>query len=342
MDGCSGPGGGGTVPFGEHMQWQSTVAPMTADVDGDGVEDVIGLYRVVNSVESTTHMGAFSGRSWDRLWGTEALASAHSLTLGRAGRAILVGDDRGLVRIFSLSSGAVQHSVQLSDRAERICAPAGDTRHAWIEVADDAHVLVDLATGQARPASPPEGCAPRESSSDCTSWELDDKPARAECLPRELRERLKVPGMSISYALREGDHVVAMGNKEKGTPISMIAGVEPPRGRKAKSAGPLWVRTVNPDGLATSTTSPPRVADIADGVLFVTYSASDTKRRTRIAAIDVATGKTRWDVLVPRSESASPPDLMVITSSRLYLPHWTWLDVFEVATGKVLATVGRW
>jgi hypothetical protein len=342
MHGGSGPGGGGHVPFGEHMQWQSSDAPMTADVDGDGVEDVIGLYRVLDGGETKTHMGAFSGKSWDRLWRTEALGDAHRLTLGSAGNAILVGDDRGLMRILDRSSGAMRHSLQLSDRAERICAPAGDPGHAWIEVADDTHVLVDLASGQAQPAPPPEGCAARESSSDCSTWELDDKPARAECVPRELRDRLKVPGMNISYALREGDRVIALGTKEKGTPISMIAGLEPPRGRKEKSADPLWVRTVNPDSRASSTTSAPQVADIADGVLFVTYSASGTTRTVRLAAIDAATGTTRWDVVVPRSESGSGPDLMVITSSRVYLPHWTWLDVFDVATGKVLATIGRW
>jgi hypothetical protein len=334
----SGPGGGGHVPFGEHMQWQDGKAPMIADLNGDGVEDVVGFYRVLDGGEATTRLGAFSGATWNRLWHTDPLGDAHQLALGSAGNAILVGDDRGLVRIFDRSSGVQLHSVQLSDRARRICG--GDEGHAWIEVADEAHVLIDVATGGSRPSPPPAGCAPRETGSDCSSWELSDQPARAECMSSELRKRLAVPGMTVSYALRQGDHVVGLGYKEKGTSISMIAGLEPPRGKGEKQ--PLWVRTVNPDSRATSTTSTPQVADIADGMLFVTYLASDKQRMNRLAAIDAATGNTVWDVPVPRSEHGSGPSLMAISSSRIYLPHWTWLDVFEVATGQHLATVGRW
>jgi outer membrane protein assembly factor BamB len=336
----SGPGGGGHVPFGEHMQWQDGKAPMTADVDGDGVEDVIGLYRVLDGGQTNTHLGAFSGKSWDRLWSSAPLGDAHTLTLGSAGDAILIGDDRGLLRVLDRSRGVLRHSLQLSDRAKRICAPADDSPHAWIEVADESHVLVSLVTGRSEPAPAPWGCAPRETGSDCSSWELSDQPARAECMSHELRERLAVPGMTVSYALRQGDHVVGLGYKQKGTSISMIAGLEPPRGKGEKQ--PLWVRTVNPDSRATSTTSTPQVADIADGTLFVTYLASDKQRMNRLAAIDAATGKTVWDVPVPRSEHGSGPSLLVITSSRVYVPHWTWLDVFDVATGKHLATIGRW
>jgi hypothetical protein len=33
---------------------------------------------------------------------------------------------------------------------------------------------------------------------------------------------------------------------------------------------------------------------------------------------------------------------MRVTKTRVYLPHWTWLDIFNIKTGQEVATVGIW
>jgi hypothetical protein len=74
--------------------------------------------------------------------------------------------------------------------------------------------------------------------------------------------------------------------------------------------------------------------------LYVQYELRD--EGARLQAVDASDGRKLWDVEVPRSESGSEASLMRVTKTRVYLPHWTWLDVFDVKDGKELATVGIW
>ena len=83
----------------------------------------------------------------------------------------------------------------------------------------------------------------------------------------------------------------------------------------------------------------PQLADIADGTLYLVFASTPGPQ---LAAIDAATGTTRWQVPIPRADTGSAAGAMTISEQRIYLPHFTWLDIFDRASGKHLATIGRW
>ena len=85
--------------------------------------------------------------------------------------------------------------------------------------------------------------------------------------------------------------------------------------------------------------SVPRIFDVLGGVAYVQY---ELDKGAHLVALDTKTGATLWDVLVPRTNEGSIADRMSISEKRIYLPHWTWLDVFERDRGKLVGTIGRW
>ena len=81
--------------------------------------------------------------------------------------------------------------------------------------------------------------------------------------------------------------------------------------------------------------------DMAGGVLVAAYVANEPKAG-RLMGVDARTGNPLWDVAIPNTDRVSDADEMTVTATRVYLPHWTWLDVFDARTGAHLATLGAW
>ncbi|MGH7283874.1 MAG: hypothetical protein ACRELY_20300 [Polyangiaceae bacterium] len=62
----------------------------------------------------------------------------------------------------------------------------------------------------------------------------------------------------------------------------------------------------------------------------------------KLIALDAKSGSQLWDTEIPNSKDGSEADQMLVTPTRVYLPHWTWLNVFDAKTGAVIGTVGVW
>jgi hypothetical protein len=84
----------------------------------------------------------------------------------------------------------------------------------------------------------------------------------------------------------------------------------------------------------------PDLTELLGGRVFSYYSLK--AGGGRVAMLDAKTGEVRWDVVLPRSESGSEPRAIRVTARRVYVPHWTWLDVFDAQSGAHLGTIGRW
>jgi len=101
----------------------------------------------------------------------------------------------------------------------------------------------------------------------------------------------------------------------------------------------LWTHKLAAPGQAPD----PEVVELADllgaRVVFMYELKGDG---ARLAALDARTGSAEWDVPIPRSDDGSEASTFRMTQVRVYLPHWTWLDVFDVTTGKHLGTIGMW
>jgi hypothetical protein len=324
-----GPGSGGVVPFGEHLQWHSSgqnLAP--ASVDDDGVEDVVGVYRLLDMSSSTQtlYVGAFSGATFERLWKSGPYGTLEHGVLGThvavAGRRALVTDGHSVAHVLDVATGRELSAVKLTDQARGMCSPQGSRAEVFVQVADGANVLVNLETGQAtRPLVPPPGCA-AAASHECRAL-------HAACV--EL-DPMPMGGMLPTAAIQQGGIAVALGMKTPGTPVPMVMGYEP--GTKTVR----WSQAIVPEATMPSMGAP---MDLLAGKL-VTGAAEGALQPWHLVAFDAATGARQWSVVVPRSDEGSGPETVVLTQARVYVPHWTWLDVFDARDGKHLGTIGIW
>lgn len=329
------PGGGGVVPAGEHLQWSANGASVVpARIDGDSVEDFVGRYVILDLGGQTTQtlfVGGFSGATFARVWkagpyGTlqEGLMGTH---LAVAGDRVAVTDFRSTLHVLDVATGKELRSVRLSDRAQSVCAPADGRKQVWVEVVDRNHQIIDLDSGKAEAAARPAWC--RSGGSlfhGCAG-------ARASC-SEETKSAPKQPGFGADLVFTDGSTAVATGHKEPGTRTPMVIGFD------TTSKTVAWSTMVPADpasfgGLENS------AGDLVAGRFFTTYGLNDQKG-SRLVSLDAKSGARRWDVAVPRSESGSGVAGLTATSTRVYVPHWTWLDVFDAASGKHLGTVGVW
>jgi hypothetical protein len=328
----TGVGSGGVAPLGEHLQWGSE-APIPARVNADDIEDFIGDYHLLEGDQQLTYIGAFNGKTLERVWaagpfGNNAEASGKTF-FGVAKDRVIVTDFRSTAHIFDMATGKETGKVVLSDRAKSVCTSTDGKPEAWLELADDEHLLVDLAAGTAKKSGRPAFCpiVPNDSS-NCTS--RGTKRPHATC---HDDSSIKAPGVSIEKVLSDGDVAVALGTKSPGTAIPTALGVDV-KAKKVK-----WQRPI-PGSDPATVHEGLELADLAGGRLVAQYQL--TGGLWRLAALDGRTGNALWDVEIPRSKDGSQAYDLRITPTRVYLPHWTWLDVFDVKTGAVIGTVGKW
>ena len=321
----AGPGHGGVVPAGEHLQWGFGSGPSAFPAHiGDGaVEDFVGVYRVLSDTTQTLHVGGFDGATLERRW-----AAGPYGTLGEgvvwthvavAGGRVLVTDFRSRAHVLDVKTGQELGVIELSDRARWLCPQPGG-QEVWVDVADGRGVSVSLATVTAAPAPKPATCVGDFARTTCAF-------AHAPC----AASTASAPGTHGMWTLGEGAAAVTIGVKSPGTstPTAFAAG------------GRGW-KTVIPEdpALAKETPFDGAGSDLGGGLFVTAYELVD--RGFRLAALDAATGERRWDVPIPRSAEGSGPRGITATETRVYVPHWTWLDVFDLQTGRVIGTVGVW
>ncbi|HJZ88277.1 MAG TPA: hypothetical protein VKN99_24050 [Polyangia bacterium] len=323
--------------LGPPLQWDAVAgAPLIANVDGDGVEDLIGRVRVVNPDQ--LWVAAFAGIHFKPIWRAGpygAWDTRKSILVALSGSRVLVTDSRQSARVLDLATGKELGMVPLNDQAALVCgAPEGAPRF-YVETVDKQRLLIEAQPVQSRPGARPDWCGPgpfqlRPGQSEC--WEVGlHARLRSHCLP--AREAPRVPGFEARFALREGALGVAVGSKRPGTEVPMVVGFDPERNAVQ------WNRVL-PQDPTQAETGVPYLTELSHGGVYSFYKLKSL-RGGRLVKIDAATGATRWDVIVPQSETGTAPETLAITERRVYVPHWTWLDVFDASTGAHLGTIGQ-
>jgi outer membrane protein assembly factor BamB len=343
----SGPGAGGTAGQGvlEHMQWQGNTQPMLADVNGDGVLDPVGWIRFLNGSSTADHLAAFDAVTGNRLWVTVAISDSsqsYNCRTALSGDKLVVADPTGMLRAFSVFNGQLVWTAMLGERADRICgAGAGYLR---VETTDKRALTAALATGQLTPS----GTVARGAA--CTG-------AQATSGKESLYHRIagdrwgeggvftpELDGMDaevVAVDAMSGSHV-ALGVKSPGTRVPMAA-LYDPRGvtenkRKATARWMTAIPAVNP---LTVKESAPEVAAISQGRIIVPYELQGSEGGSRLACIELASGRSLWEAPIPRSGTGSIGG--VVASDRMiFVSHWTYLDVFDLGTGQHRMTIGVW
>ncbi|MCK6531948.1 MAG: PQQ-like beta-propeller repeat protein [Polyangiaceae bacterium] len=234
--------------------WDGT-APIARDVNGDGLEDIIGVYA--GRDPGGMYLGAFDGKSGRVIWRHGPIVihraiGGNLVQFGLQGERLLVNEHRGGI-VLGLRDGAVQSKLQLP-AARQVCA--GDSADAPLVVETqraDAPLAADLATGKVQPLAGRRICQRTMTS------------ARAI-------DPATVHGDKVRMALTDGAHVVAFGSD------STV------RGHADPTSAPKW--TVP---LALRVNS----ADLAAGRLIIL--GTDPKgSASQVIALDAERGAELW------------------------------------------------
>jgi hypothetical protein len=335
----SGDGGSGSVfSVGPNITWDADgpLSVVPVDVNGDGVEDVVGRYRVYEDPVMKVYVGAFDGNGFGRIWSAGPFGTAEqavtSTRLAVAGDAVVVTDFRAEVHVLDLRSGKERSKLVITDRATDTCSPADGAAHVWIEVADRQNVAVDLAAGKLVPTpARPAWCGPK----DAVYCE-GAGPTGPCAASMGAMSGFTSAGIIPMQTMVAGSDGVALGLKTPGSPSSAALGFDP------TTNAVRWRASVAPDPTLESGGSAGQVhGTLAQGRLYTWYSTA-AAGGLHVAVLDARTGARQLDVALVHKAEPEVMGVIVPSATRIYVADWMWLDVLDAKSGAVIGTIGRW
>ncbi|RKI75366.1 hypothetical protein D7X55_00055 [Corallococcus sp. AB049A] len=316
------------------FQWVEQGAPVFADVNGDGTEDLIGH---VSQHEAGTGfrqvVAAFDGRTFQTLWESAPAegpdTSRYVKVIAQNGR--LVMSEQRKLNLLELATGKRLGHAPLTDSPRRLCIPPGDTTSVWVEVKDHQHLLFDTRTARAEPApQAPKGCAtPPESMKSCDVSRPLEHPTTCE---RSSDPPSDIRGLTVRYLLRSGGYTLALGMRYPGTSVPMVALFEPGN-RK-----PLWHDIVSEKDPLLLRDLSPEVGELTKDAVYVIYVLDQGGRQ--LIRRDLRTGAVVWDVALPEAQTSAVQPTLWARDGRLYVSDWGSLLALDAATGERIGGIG--
>lgn len=287
---------------------------ITIDLDGDGVEDFIGLERP-QTADSKLFVVAYEGRAAKRLWKIGPIAWGQCNTPAvLAGRNTLAfADCAERVHVHAISDQHELFSVPTSDQVRRLCS-SPDGNALYVETIDDRGYTLDLATHALMLAPSPPWCGPLRYKQPATR--VPDAKAP------------EIDGFEVETVMVQDGQYVAIERKKQGTNRTMAVGFD------NASKGIRWTQSVF-DGSSSDL-----LTDIASGKLFLVYPI-DAQEHYTVLALDVRTGARVWEWKLPEDHSNTEPTLLTLTPGRAYVEGNNWIHVLDLPTGKPLLRLGN-
>lgn len=308
----------------DHWEWQGTGAVMLADVDGDGVDDLIGRLRFMRAGD-LVRIAALSGKTGAPLWQSAPIGSysdSYQGPLLQAGKRLVHADPRGLIRGLDLATGRVLWSFQATDTLRTSCV--GDADRLLLELEDRTWIDLDLVDGTAKPGAKPARCTAPPSD------RLEMDAAITDTWPEPGAPAIE--GMGIRRLLRRADGPeIAVGARHPGSQVPMLA--------RRDGDAVTWKVIVPAANPMSSADLAFEVVTLTDAEVCAVYLVKAAA--PHVTCFDLATGTRRWDVAmaVDKDLSVSPRSL-VARGAYLYLTSVGHLQIYDLATGTRLRVIG--
>ena len=311
-------------PGGEHewpATWQGTGAVLLHDVDGDNVDDVIGRARYVGEGD-TVKIGAWSGATGRALWESPPIGTYNETYQGYLlliGDLLVFADPTATLTGYATRDGARRWATQLPDKTETACLDAGGALH--VKTVDGNWHAIAVADGARTPSEGPARCLPVPN---------DRRPHAAEMVGVTPGRTPKVENMQIGEVAQLGENGprVAVGYRDRGTAVPMLARLDDPR----------WVVDIPSQDSLRASRGRDLLAMTSDRVCTV-YEL-ETRNAPRLTCFDMATGSRTWDIEIAKGVTIVMESL-VAARDRLYLSSWGHAQVFDLATGRQLHLIGE-
>jgi len=352
-----------------------SAVPMLADVNGDGVTDIIGRIRYFRKAPNLVY-AAVDAKTGAHIWESAAMADKN-LSQSRGaivGGRLLLADALGAITAFNLKDGKELWKAPLGERVDSICG--GPSGTALVRLKDKRTKQVSVKDGGVTDVTDP-----------VCKWvptDRDDAPPEGIHFPTKSpssggKKVSALPGMSVGKVWeRSADGAMfALGTRKPGTRVPMIARFKmndklpekPPRFRRngmsraeyrearrahskkmrayytalRESRGTtLWKADVPGVNALKASTGAPEHIGVGQTILLVPYSLRSGPIRTRVAAFAIADGKRLWDVSVPKGGPGSNRiEHLGMSKTHAFVSYGSNLAVLQLADGKLMFSLGR-
>lgn len=339
------------APRREVVRLETGRRPLLADVDGDGLADVIALAALHQGERRWDAFAAFSGATGALLWQIDAADDARTSVAAVAHGRLLLLTRAGQVIGHDLAAGKQQWSTALGDRGLGFCG-ATEPDAVLVPTADERVLQLDVKTGKQTPAQAPESCAPLPSDQVREQFDPRDRSdprapvgvTGVRCgsvrvmgsedftVPDACRKRAGFDpdrlGGLVAHALWQTPQGwLVIGVRDPGTHTPLLA--------RTQDRALAWKADV-PDGnpLLASEGGPDPVA-LAGDLVVAGYTAQTGQQF--LTAFALADGRRRWHIETPGGERV---DQTAVAGAQLLIYAAGSVYVLDATTGALLRTIG--
>ncbi|MEO7734856.1 MAG: PQQ-binding-like beta-propeller repeat protein [Kofleriaceae bacterium] len=277
-------------PPARERDWESA-HPIIADVDGDGIEDVIGIQRQLTP--DGMRLAAVSGADGHVLWSTPDLGAyidVYRYVATLAGETVLFFDVTNAPRLvaYDAHNGANKWDVVPPEIVSAICGAGSASGKVTLVTKDEARFTLELATGGLTPQTGKKTPCPALPSTDST---------RVTSMHQGPHHSYQPPGMSNDDVLGGTGSWIVTGHKKPGTEIPMLAVIDD----KEKLVWSAQVPGLEP--MKAKRYAPEHVWYDAR-TIAVGYERPDHDAPPWLTAFDRATGRRLFEREVAKGQSS--------------------------------------
>jgi outer membrane protein assembly factor BamB len=288
--------------------------PIVSDVTGDGIEDVLLQWDEELHNTTTSRVGLIDGKSrevsWSFAFSKKKYSNPIPMAIGKG--YVILGEPKPIANILDARTGTLKHQIDLPDVASRVYA---SDVNVWLDT-DRKSLQINAQTGEIAPAKSPVG-----HDLDRPAWAPSD--ANQSCPMATCRSSapMAIADMNVHQVYVDGsrDDAVAVGQKENGTHLPMLAGIS--LSKKATR----WSRVLPASDAAT----PQHPVLVRERIYF---EYADGKLH-HLACASAATGEIVWDV--PSEENARYA-YDIVVGNDVYVRRGGKLELHDAKTGKLV------